>query len=91
MEMSTEDRFIASDLLIFAKSGVRNVSLLITETTTPFVREALLNQLIQGVQLHAQVFNFLYAHGVYPSHSVERVIQGNIRDAQIALSKPIHQ
>lgn len=88
MHMSEEERFLVTDLLVFAKNGVRTGSLVITETTTPFVREALLRQLNQGVHLHAKVFHYMQRRGLYPSHHVEQVIQGNIRDANIALQMP---
>jgi spore coat protein F len=91
MVISTRDRFIVGDILGFAKAGVRNTSLAITETSTPFVRETLVGQLRESIEMHERVFNYMLKHGLYPSYHVEQVIQGDFQNAHLALNMPVHK
>lgn len=88
MDHRMRDGFYAGDLLSFAKAGVRNTAIAITETATPEVREALARQLNQGIELHARIFTYMYSHGLYPAYNPERTIQGDFARAQAVLHMP---
>ncbi len=87
--VTMDDAFIAADLLTFTKSGVRNLSVAITETASPHVREALRKQLNAMIQMHAQVFNYMLTRGLYPAYSTETTIQTDFAKAQMVLAMPV--
>ncbi|WP_054635384.1 MULTISPECIES: spore coat protein [Bacillaceae] len=67
------DQVIATDLLISAKSGVRNCAIALTEAATPEVRNVLQQQLTQAVQFHGQVSQYMMEKGYYhPYHPQEQ-------------------
>jgi len=86
MPVADTDAFYAGSLLGAAKSGVRNASIAITETSTPRVREVLTRQLNQDIQAHARIFNYMRERSLYPSHDIDQMIQNDIRNAQKVLS-----
>ncbi|MFP7492192.1 spore coat protein [Terribacillus saccharophilus] len=77
--------FYAGDLLIFAKTSVRNYSIAITETATPALREVLRKQLQLAIDTHARIFDFMYRRGLYPAYNFERLLQNDIQNANRAL------
>lgn len=72
-----KDRFYALDLLLSAKSAVRDTSIAISETSTPYLREALLNLFFENVRMHGNAFNYTLSIGLTPSYSPENVIQND--------------
>ncbi|SNZ05833.1 spore coat protein F [Terribacillus aidingensis] len=82
---NTDTAFYAGDLLVFAKTSVRNYAIAITETATPVLRETLRKQLQRAIDTHAKVFAFMYSRGLYPSYNLERLLQSDIQNASKAL------
>lgn len=80
--------FHAGDLLALFKTGVKNYSIAITETATPSLRAVLKKHLIQGVDTHAKIFNYMYKKGFYPSYNLERLLQNDVNLASKALNEP---
>lgn len=80
------DQVIATDLLIAAKSGVKNIAMALTETTSPQVRDALTKQLNQAVAYHASVSNYMIEKGYYHPHNFNQQVQVDVSSAQTALN-----
>jgi similar to spore coat protein len=53
------DQVIATDFLISAKAGVRNIPLALTESGSPEVREMLREQLRIAVETHEKITNYM--------------------------------
>ncbi|WP_010271939.1 spore coat protein [Paenibacillus senegalensis] len=77
--------FYAMRLLIFTKTAVRNYAIAITETATPSLRELLQKQLNQAIQLHADIYYFMYSRGLYPSYNLNQLLQNDQQIAKQAL------
>lgn len=80
-----DTKFYATDLLIFAKTAVRNYAIAITETATPQLRNTLNKQLQAAVRTHGKIFDFMYKKGYYPAYDFKKLLQNDIRTAQQAL------
>lgn len=74
-------KFAAGNLLEAAKSGIKNTSIALTETSTPYVREVLTKQLNQEIQLHAKIFDYMISKGQYPSFNIDQMIEHNLKNA----------
>lgn len=79
--------FYSGDLLGLFKTSVRNYSIAITETATPILREVLTKQLMGAIDLHGQVYNYMYNKGLYPSYDLNRLLQNDMNLAKQALSR----
>ncbi|HDR5155776.1 TPA: spore coat protein CotF, partial [Bacillus anthracis] len=77
--------FYAGDLLGLAKTSVRNYAIAITETATPRLREVLTRQINGAIQLHAQVFNFMYERGYYPAYDLKELLKNDVQNVQKAI------
>ncbi|KZE71461.1 MULTISPECIES: spore coat protein [Paenibacillus] len=80
------DQVIAADLLIAAKSGIKNYAAALTESTSPEVRNVLCDQLSKAVNLHEQIFNYMKDNGYYNAYDPDQQIQMDIQNADKALS-----
>lgn len=78
------EQVIATDLLISAKSGVRNYAFALTEVATPEVRTALREQLRAAIKTHEAVSNFMIDKGYYHPHSLAEQLQVDLTAAQTA-------
>lgn len=86
-EPAVEMTVIESALLLgFVKTAVRYYAFAITETATPHLRNTLHKQLDAAIGLHAEVFNFMYARGYYPSYNLNELLAGDVKMAQAALN-----
>jgi spore coat protein F len=79
------DAFYAGDLLALAKTSVRNYAIAITETATPVVRETLSNHLQKAIRCHADVYNYMYENGLYPSYDLQELLENDMMLANQAL------
>lgn len=77
--------FYAADLLIFAKTSVRNYAIAITETATPILRDTLNKQLQRAITMHGRIFNYMYDKGLYPAYDLKKLLQNDINNARKAL------
>lgn len=85
--MATGDLFFyAGDLLMLAKTSVRNLAAAITETATPALRQILSKQLMAAVQWHGKVFYYMYKRGLYPAYHLDQLLAGDVKHATKALN-----
>ncbi|PWW20772.1 spore coat protein F [Cytobacillus oceanisediminis] len=82
----SSDSFLAGDLLAFAKTAVRNYGVAITETATPAVRKVLKKQLNQAIDIHEQIYSYMYRKGLYPSYNLNKLLQNDMMLAKQAMS-----
>lgn len=82
------DQVIATDLLIAAKSGVKSLSIALTETATPEVRAVLKKQLDQAIMTHEQITNYMMDKGWYKPYDVQEQLKLDFQNAQTALNIP---
>lgn len=80
------DQVIASDLLISAKSGVRNYAIALTEAATPEVRALLHAQLRDAIDFHEEISNFMMSKGWYHPYNPGEQIQLDLKKGQTALN-----
>jgi spore coat protein F len=85
--MTPEDAtaFYAAHLLIFAKTAVRNYAIAITETATPALRQLLQKQLNSAIQLHGDIFQFMYTRGLYPAYDLNLLLANDQKNAEKAM------
>ncbi|BCJ87564.1 spore coat protein [Effusibacillus dendaii] len=80
------DQVIATDLLIAAKTGVRNCAAAVTEAATPEVRSVLRNQLKEAIELHEEITQFMMSRGWYHPYNPNEQIQLDLTNAETALN-----
>lgn len=80
------DQVIATDLLIAAKSGVRNYAIAITEAATPEVRAVLHNQLHESIEMHEEITSYMMSNGWYHPYDTDEQIQLDLKTASTALN-----
>lgn len=80
------DQVIASDLLIAAKTGVRNYAFAVTETATPEVRSVLRSQLREAIDMHEEITNYMMDRGWYHPFDANEQIKLDLQKGQTALN-----
>ncbi|MGF7035440.1 hypothetical protein J2T17_006472 [Paenibacillus mucilaginosus] len=79
------DQVIAMDLLIAAKSGVRNYAMAVTETATPEIKSILTQHLNEAILLHEQISTYMVERGFYHPHDVNEQVKLDLTNIQTAL------
>lgn len=82
------DQVIAMDLLISAKSGVRNYAMALTEAGTPEVKATLAKQLEEAIDLHEKISMYMIERGWYHPWSVHEQRMLDQQNIQTALNLP---
>ncbi len=82
------DQVIATDLLIAAKSGVRNYAMAVTEAATPEIKEMLTRHLEESLDLHEAISNYMMEKGWYHAWNTEEQLKLNMKNMTIALNLP---
>jgi spore coat protein F len=85
----TNDRIYAIDLVLTAKIALKNTAIALSETSTPYIREALLKQFHQNLMAHAAAFQYTLSHGLTPTYRPENLVQMDFQHALMALNMPI--
>ncbi|MGN1400805.1 MAG: spore coat protein [Bacillus sp. (in: firmicutes)] len=85
-DSTVNDKLNVGQLLMGAKSNVRNYAAAITETATPQLRKVLKKHLNGNVDLHEKVFNYMYKKGLYPAYDLETLLKNDQANAQKALN-----
>lgn len=80
-----DDLAIASDLLITAKAGVRNLAVAITETATPSVKKLLRRELDNAIDLHDKIAQYMIKNEMYHAYDLDEQMQHDLEKADIAL------
>lgn len=82
------DQVVAMDLLIAAKSGVRNYAMAVTEVATPEIKAILTKQLDEAIDLHERIADYLMQKGWYHPWDVKEQLRLDLRNAPAALDAP---
>lgn len=82
------DQIIAMDCLTAAKSAVRNYAAAVTEAGTPEIKETLIRQLNESIDMHEQITNYLMEKGLYHPWNPREQLQLDLQNIQTALSLP---
>ncbi len=69
------DTTLATDFLIRAKEGVRNLAAALTETTSPDLRILLRKQLKQAIQMHQEITDLMIAKKWFHPHDLREQYQ----------------
>ena len=85
-EVRANDNVKVGQLLGMAKGNVRNYATAITETATPQLRKVLKKHLNDGVDMHEDVFNYMYQRGLYPAYDLEKLLKNDMDNATKALN-----
>lgn len=80
------DQVVATDFLISAKTGVKNIALALTETSTPEVRDALKQYLNDAVDTHEQISKYMVDKGYYHPNNLSEQLGVDLKAAQTALN-----
>lgn len=80
------DMVIATDLLISAKTGVRNYAMALTEAATPEVRAVLRRQLNDAIAAHETITNYMIKKGYYHAYNPAEQFKIDFTAADTALS-----
>lgn len=86
------DQVITMDLLISAKSGVRNYAMAVTEAGTPEVKQVLSRQLEDAIAFHERVTAFAIERGWYRPWDVKAQLGAELQNIKTAqeLAKLAH-
>ncbi|GIQ68737.1 spore coat protein [Xylanibacillus composti] len=82
------DQVVAMDLLISAKSGVRNYAMAATEAGTPEVKELLMRHLEEAIDMHERIFAYMMEQGQYHPWNVNEQIEVDLKNSDTALRAP---
>lgn len=82
------DQVVAMDLLISAKSGVRNYAMAVTEAGTPEIKETLTRHLEEALDMHEQISTYMIEKGWYHAWNPNEQINLNLKNIQTALNLP---
>lgn len=86
MGMSTmTDQVITMDMLVTAKSGVRNYAMAITEVQDPEIKGALAKQLDDAIDSHERIVSFAMTRGWYQPWNVEEQLKLDLKNIQTSL------
>lgn len=82
------DQIIATDLLITAKSGVRNYAMAVTEAESPEIKMTLAKQLDEAIDMHERIMLYMIERGWYHPWNVKEQFQLDLQNLQTALNAP---
>ena len=80
------DQVIATDFLIASKSGIKNLALAITETSTKEVRDTLTQYLNDAIKTHEQISNYMISKGYYNPDDISKQLEMDIQATQTAVN-----
>ncbi|WEG13254.1 spore coat protein [Pullulanibacillus sp. KACC 23026] len=69
------DTTFATDFLIRAKEGVRNLAVALTETASPDLRAVLRKQLMQGIAMHQEITDLMVSKKWFHPHELKEQYQ----------------
>ncbi|MCM3160836.1 spore coat protein [Metabacillus litoralis] len=82
------DQVVAMDLLISAKSGVRNYAMALTESGTPEIKHTLTRHLEEALDMHERISNYMMEKGWYHAFDTNEQIQLNLKNMETAMKLP---
>ncbi|TDL82438.1 spore coat protein [Peribacillus frigoritolerans] len=82
------DQVVAMDMLISAKSGVRNYAMAVTEAGTPEIKEILTRHLVEALDFHEQLSAYIAEKGWYHAWDTNKQISLDLNNIETALNLP---
>ncbi|MFY4774401.1 spore coat protein [Metabacillus sp. RGM 3146] len=82
------DQVVAMDLLISAKSGVRNYAFAVTEAGTPEIKEILTRHLVEALDMHEKTSAYMAEKGWYHAWDTNEQINLDLKNIDTALKLP---
>ena len=82
------DQVVAMDLLIAAKSGVRNYAMAVTESGTPEIKEMLTRHLIEALDMNEQISSYMIEKEWYHAWDTNEQINLDLNNIDTALNLP---
>lgn len=82
------DQVVAMDLLIAAKSGVRNYAMAVTEAGDPDIKGTLTRHLEESINLHERLTEFMMEKGWYHPWDPNEQMDFDLKNIQTALNLP---
>lgn len=86
---SLSDQVMAVDLLIAAKSGVRNYAMAVTEAGTPEIKEMLTRHLVEALDMYEQISAYMVEKGCYHVWHTNEQLTLDLNNINTALNLPI--
>ncbi|USG67466.1 spore coat protein [Brevibacillus ruminantium] len=83
------DQVIAMDLLIAAKSGVRNYAMAVTEAGSPEIKATLTRHLEEAIDMHERISAFMIERGWYHPWNEKEQFQLDLQNIRTALEVPV--
>lgn len=83
------DQVVAMDLLIAAKSGVRNYAMAVTETVTPEIKETLTQHLDEAIDMHERILRYMMERGWYHPWDEMEQMRLDLKNIETALNAPL--
>ncbi|WNF35117.1 spore coat protein [Bacillaceae bacterium IKA-2] len=80
------DQVIATDMVLAAKSAIKNYSLAITETASKDVRETLIEHLEAEIKFHQKISIYMINQGYYFPYDTDKQLQVDIKTVESALN-----
>ncbi|MFC7061512.1 spore coat protein [Halobacillus seohaensis] len=80
------DQVIATDVLMAAKSEIKNYSLAITEAASLEVRNTLTQHLEEAIDFHEKISTYMVNKGFYYPQDTSKQMQVDLKVAETALS-----
>ncbi|WP_328703176.1 spore coat protein [Alkalihalobacterium elongatum] len=77
---------IATDLLVAAKSEIKNYALAITEAATPEVRNTLVHHLEDAIMFHEKISTYMINNGYYNPQDMSKQLKVDLETAETALN-----
>jgi similar to spore coat protein len=80
------EQVVATDFLIATKSGIKNLAMALTETSTKEVRETLRQYLNDAIDTHEQISNYMISKGYYHPDNLSKQLEMDLTATQTALN-----
>lgn len=80
-----DDLVIATDLLVTAKAGVRNLAVAITETATPSVKKVLRRELDNAIDTHDKIAQYMIKNEMYHAYDIDEQVNHDLEKAKMAV------
>ncbi|WP_082451794.1 spore coat protein [Paenibacillus ihuae] len=80
-----DDLAIATDMLLSAKSAVRNYAIALTETATPKVYKVLRAQLDIAIDTHQKIAAYMIENEMYHPYDISEQVEHDLKKAETAM------
>lgn len=81
------DQFIAADILISSKQGIKQCASALSECASPNVRDVIVRQLQDAIKAHETISNYMVRNGMYYTQDLKQQFQLDITTADQTLNQ----